>query len=538
MIKLSTHEQKILNLIKENPEILIDPNARKQIADEHGMTEKTLRNRIGDLKRYGLINNQGVINEIDDFSDNNMQKNLLLLWTKRKFILINIGFVTVVSIIIALLLPKWYTSQAIILSSDAGRFSLLSSLSPIPVADFGLSSLSEDINKFIAILNSRSVKSHMVKKFDLINRYDEKDIEYAMVAFEEKMEIEVTEEGTLKISVIDKDPLIAKKMVEELLIQLDNINQRLSMDKGRYNREFLERRLNQARFDLATAEVNLKDFQEETGIVDIVSQISAQYEAYGQIYIQETQRQLQERELFARQAEIQERRQLHEKEMQGRRQIQEMQAYGQLYNQEMIAYTELYSLKAQTEIQLNVSKVTLNPNNPAVKRYEIMLNEQEKQLDLITSSLDKQLLDIILGLEKIESKNLINELEYLPTMINNELEYLPTMINFELEYLPTMINFDNFPELGMENARLIRALTIQNTLLELLLPQYETARLEETKNIPTLQIIDAPKVPINKSKPIRSLIVIASIIMGLVISIIYIFSEHYSSEFRKQLKNL
>ncbi len=509
MIKLSTHEQKILNLIKENPEILIDPNARKQIADEHGMTEKTLRNRIGDLKRYGLINNQGVINEIDDFSDNNMQKNLLLLWTKRKFILKNIGFVTVVSIIIALLLPKWYTSQAIILSSDAGRFSLLSSLSPIPVADFGLSSLSEDINKFIAILNSRSVKSHMVKKFDLINRYDEKDIEYAMVAFEEKMEIEVTEEGTLKISVIDKDPLIAKKMVEELLIQLDNINQRLSMDKGRYNREFLERRLNQARFDLATAEVNLKDFQEETGIVDIVSQISAQYEAYGQIYIQETQRQL------------------HEKEMQGRRQIQEMQAYGQLYNQEMIAYTELYTLKAQTEIQLNVSKVTLNPNNPAVKRYEIMLNEQEKQLDLITSSLDKQLLDIILGLEKIEGKNLINELEYLPTMINNE-----------LEYLPTMINFDNFPELGMENARLIRALTIQNTLLELLLPQYETARLEETKNIPTLQIIDAPKVPINKSKPIRSLIVIASIIMGLVISIIYIFSEHYSSEFRKQLKNL
>ena len=145
-----------------------------------------------------------------------------------------------------------------------------------------------------------------------------------------------------------------------------------------------------------------------------------------------------------------------------------------------------------------------------------MLNEQEKQLDLITSSLDKQLLDIIMGFEKIEGKNLINE----------------------LEYLPTMINFDNFPELGMENARLIRALTIQNTLLELLLPQYETARLEETKNIPTLQIIDAPKVPINKSKPIRSLIVIASIIMGLVISIIYIFSEHYSSEFRKQLKNL
>ena len=480
MIKLSTHEQKILDLIKDNPEILTDPIIRKQVANQYGMTEKTLRNRIGDLKRYGLIDNKGVKDEIDEFSETNMQKNLFILWRKKRFVAKNVVIVAVASVIIAFLLPKWYSSEATILSSGAGRFNILSSISPIPISDFGLSSISEDINTFIAILNSRSVKEYIVKKFDLINRYDEKDLEFAMVAFEDKMELEVTEEGTLKISVIDKKPEIAKAIVAELLTKLDSVNQQLGMDKGRFNREFLEQRLNETKTDLAIAEIRLKDFQEKTGIIDIVSQISAQYEAYGQIY------------------------------------IQEMQVYGQLYNQEMIAYTELYSLKAQTEIQLNVSKVTLNPNNPAVKRYEIMLNEQEKQLDLITSSLDKQLLDIILGFEKIEGKNLINE----------------------LEYLPTMINFDNFPELGMENARLIRALTIQNTLLELLLPQYETARLEETKNIPTLQIIDAPKVPINKSKPIRSLIVIASIIMGLVISIIYIFSEHYSSEFRKQLKNL
>jgi capsule polysaccharide export protein KpsE/RkpR len=320
----------------------------------------------------------------------------------------------------------------------------------------------------------------MVKKFDLINQYDEKDLEFAMVAFEDKMELKVTEEGTLNISVIDKKPEIAKAMVVELLTKLDSVNQQLGMDKGRFNREFLEQRLNETKTDLAIAEIRLKDFQEKTGIIDIVSQISAQYEAYGQIY------------------------------------IQEMQAYGQLYNQEMIAYTELYSLKAQTEIQLNVSKVTLNPNNPAVKRYEIMLNEQEKQLDLITSSLDKQLLDIILGFEKIEGKNLINE----------------------LEHLPTMINFDNFPGLGMENARLIRELTIQNTLLELLLPQYETARLEESKNIPTLQVIDEPKVAINKTKPIRSLIVIASVIMAFLLSIVYIYLDYYSVDFRKQLKTI
>ena len=480
MIKLSTHEQKILDLIKDNPEILTDPIIRKQVANQYGMTEKTLRNRIGDLKRYGLIDNKGVKDEIDEFSETNMQKNLFILWRKRRFVAKNVVIVAVASVIIALLLPKWYSSEATILSSGAGRFNILSSISPIPISDFGLSSISEDINTFIAILNSRSVKEYMVKKFDLVNRYDEKDLEFAMVAFEDKMELEVTEEGTLKISVIDKKPEIAKAMVVELLTKLDSVNQQLGMDKGRFNREFLEQRLNETKTDLAIAEIRLKDFQEKTGIIDIVSQISAQYEAYGQIY------------------------------------IQEMQAYGQLYNQEMIAYTELYSLKAQTEIQLNVSKVTLNPNNPAVKRYEIMLNEQEKQLDLITSSLDKQLLDIILGFEKIEGKNLINE----------------------LEHLPTMINFDNFPVLGMENARLIRELTIQNTLLELLLPQYETARLEESKNIPTLQVIDEPKVAINKTKPIRSLIVIASVIMAFLLSIVYIYLDYYSVDFRKQLKTI
>ena len=480
MIKLSTHEQKILDLIKDNPEILTDPIIRKQVANQYGMTEKTLRNRIGDLKRYGLIDNKGVKDEIDEFSETNMQKNLFILWRKRRFVAKNVVIVAVASVIIALLLPKWYSSEATILSSGAGRFNILSSISPIPISDFGLSSISEDINTFIAILNSRSVKEYLVKKFDLVNRYDEKDLEFAMVAFEDKMELEVTEEGTLKISVIDKKPEIAKAMVVELLTKLDSVNQQLGMDKGRFNREFLEQRLNETKTDLAIAEIRLKDFQEKTGIIDIVSQISAQYEAYGQIY------------------------------------MQEMQAYGQLYNQEMIAYTELYSLKAQTEIQLNVSKVTLNPNNPAVKRYEIMLNEQEKQLDLITSSLDKQLLDIILGFEKIEGKNLINE----------------------LEHLPTMINFDNFPELGMENARLIRELTIQNTLLELLLPQYETARLEESKNIPTLQVIDEPKVAINKTKPIRSLIVIASVIMAFLLSIVYIYLDYYSVDFRKQLKTI
>jgi len=55
MIKLTPHEQKILDLIKEYPDVIDDPVKRKVLAEEHGLTEKTLRNRIGDLRKYGVL---------------------------------------------------------------------------------------------------------------------------------------------------------------------------------------------------------------------------------------------------------------------------------------------------------------------------------------------------------------------------------------------------------------------------------------------------------------------------------------------------
>ena len=55
-MKLTPHEEKILALIEEYPEIITDTKKRTVIAKENGLSEKTLRNRIGDLKKYGVIN--------------------------------------------------------------------------------------------------------------------------------------------------------------------------------------------------------------------------------------------------------------------------------------------------------------------------------------------------------------------------------------------------------------------------------------------------------------------------------------------------
>ena len=54
-MKLTTHEKTILELISKHPDIVDNPSARKLIAKQYGFTEKTLRNRIGDLKKYGVL---------------------------------------------------------------------------------------------------------------------------------------------------------------------------------------------------------------------------------------------------------------------------------------------------------------------------------------------------------------------------------------------------------------------------------------------------------------------------------------------------
>lgn len=463
-INLSPHEKKILSLVEKHPTIVSDPVERKRIAELNGMSEKTLRNRLADLKRYGVIGDKRKSQKNVTLPETKvLQGNVLLFWNSRRFIFKNTIIVTGIALIISLLLPKWYASKAVVLSSGAGQFNFLSSISPIPVADFGLSTINEDINNFIAILQSRTVKEYMVNKFNLVDRYKQRDIEFAMEAFEEKMELEVTEEGTLEISIIDKDPLVAKQMVSETLFMLDQINQNIGMEAGKYNREFLERRLNQNKHDLEKAEFALKTFQEKTGIIDLVAQLTST-----------------------------------------------MQMSAQAYNSIFEAYTELYAKKIETETELAVAKTTLSINNPTIMQLEKLLNEQIFQLEQLMIKLDEKL-------------------QYLLSNIT------PTQVD-AVPNIEFSVSFNSLPSLGLENGRLIREVELQSRIQELLIPQFEQAKLEETKNIPTLQVIDKPKVAINKAKPKRAFIVIGATLMSILLSIIFIYTDHHTRDLRTALK--
>ena len=72
------------------------------------------------------------------------------------------------------------------------------------------------------------------------------------------------------------------------------------------------------------------------------------------------------------------------------------------------------------------------------------------------------------------------------------------------------------PLLGVTYADLYRQDKIEETVFELLTQQYEMAKVQEAKEIPTVKVLDAPVVPTKKSFPPRGVLIGVGTLLGIV----------------------
>jgi capsule polysaccharide export protein KpsE/RkpR len=96
------------------------------------------------------------------------------------------------------------------------------------------------------------------------------------------------------------------------------------------------------------------------------------------------------------------------------------------------------------------------------------------------------------------------------------------------------------PLLGVRWVDLYRQTKIQETVYELLTQEYEIAKIEEAKEIPTVKVIDPANWPERKSSPHRTLIVLVGMLLSLAGGIVWVLgcaSWHQmdSRDSRKQL---
>jgi tyrosine-protein kinase Etk/Wzc len=219
----------------------------------------------------------------------------------RKFISRFILLCTVITIVVALFLPKWYKSTASVFPAEKadllGGLEGISSFAKSFTSAKSLASLGSnpEMDRYLAILKSSTVLDAVIKKFDLVHVYDITTYpgENTVKELLSNVEFKAEDEGNLTVTVYDKDPQRAANMANYFVEMLNLKNTELQVQNAHGNRQFIEERYKKNLSDLAAAEDSLKIFQKKFGVIAMPEQteasIKAAAELTGQLAVKEVQ---------------------------------------------------------------------------------------------------------------------------------------------------------------------------------------------------------------------------------------------------------
>jgi uncharacterized protein involved in exopolysaccharide biosynthesis len=148
-------------------------------------------------------------------------------------------------------------------------------------------------------------------------------------------------------------------------------------------------------------------------------------------------------------------------------------------------------LKAQlvaAEIELNLLSKTMSPSHSQIQGLKSKINELKRQLDIWELGNPK---------EESEERKILD------------------------------VPFSQVPTLSLELARLVREVKIQSGIFELLTNQYEQYKIQETRDTPTIQVLDKAFPPERRSKPKRTFLVGLAGVLSLVTSVVFVFGLEY-----------
>jgi uncharacterized protein involved in exopolysaccharide biosynthesis len=202
---------------------------------------------------------------------------------RRRLIGAIVGASFLASVAVSLILPKTYTATASLLppQQDGMAAAMLApqmtgALGGIAGSFLGLKSPAD---LWAGILRSQAVEDSIIERFGLREAYGAETIEDARRALETNFTVKKTVEQIIMVSVEDRDPRKAADMANAFVEELDNINKRVLTTSGGRTRVFLEKRLADARAELARLEDALKDFQEANAAVSLDEQGKAVIES-------------------------------------------------------------------------------------------------------------------------------------------------------------------------------------------------------------------------------------------------------------------
>lgn len=94
------------------------------------------------------------------------------------------------------------------------------------------------------------------------------------------------------------------------------------------------------------------------------------------------------------------------------------------------------------------------------------------------------------------------------------------------------------PELGLEYIRKQREVKYHETLFELLARQYESAKLDESREATVLQVVDRAVVPDKKSGPHRALLTLGGMLLGFFVGSLWVILSSFLKKKKSDLASL
>jgi capsule polysaccharide export protein KpsE/RkpR len=215
---------------------------------------------------------------------------LRLLWDHRQLLVRATAIGLLFSALLALTIPKSYTSTAQLMPPDSQSNSGLAMMAALAARGAGgLGSMAADLfglnstgALFVGILRSDAAQSRLVEQFALKKVYGVRLDQDARAALDQRTVIsEDRKSGIISISVTDRSPERAAALAQAYVDQLNSLISELSTSSAHRERVFLEERLTVAKHELDDASNGLAQFSSQNGTVDLQTMGKAALDAAG-----------------------------------------------------------------------------------------------------------------------------------------------------------------------------------------------------------------------------------------------------------------
>ncbi len=231
--------------------------------------------------------------------------DLLIVLAQGKRTILTFTLVgAIVSVVVAMLLPKSYQAEAVVMppkqnTSIASMMeSQLGGLGGIASLAGGALGLKDQNEMYVAMFQSRVVEDQLIHRFGLADVYHAKYMSDARRKLEGHSDIDAkSKDGLIHIKIDDRDPKRAAQLANGYVEEFQRLTEHLAITEAGQRRIFFETQVEEAKGNLGKAEQALVRTQKQTGMIELNSQSRALILAAASIQAQIASKEVQIRSL-------------------------------------------------------------------------------------------------------------------------------------------------------------------------------------------------------------------------------------------------